>query len=413
QFCWASQASRRFFAYEDYLRRTDQHLGQGSGHASSGQGSSSAGMSSNIPEVLVDIPRDGDPRVGPLDPFLTEQREKQPSISAAYKNLKICKEKIGRATVKGPVGGNRWEDLNVLANDDYNPIFDGTPSSDGAGLSQASPLEQGHLSVGLIAGEVAGGLDVNLSAPEGSTSLQAIHDLLTTVPEPEFPDYPDFNFIESDGGTGRSDDFLHSGASWHDPTRGGRDPKEAKRGEQRCGPLHRGVYMVRSPAVARSPTIAAVAGTEAISRSPTAISSPSGAGGPLAGGSVDALAGGCSRILEDSHLEVVAGDFGKATCPRDSGGSSLPSSGAQAVDGVLPQPSSSGDLPGLSDAFPSHDIQWPNLSQGALLQETEGALNFLMRGARAIAEENNPPSIEAVRDVFRRNTLAYHLMGHP
>ncbi|MQL74080.1 hypothetical protein Taro_006428 [Colocasia esculenta] len=98
QFRRTSQASRRSFAEEDYLRRTGHHLGQGSGHVSSGQGSSSAGMSTNIPEVLVDIPRDGDPRVGPLDPFLTRRREKQPSISAAFKNLKICKEKIGRAT---------------------------------------------------------------------------------------------------------------------------------------------------------------------------------------------------------------------------------------------------------------------------------------------------------------------------
>ncbi|MQM04827.1 hypothetical protein Taro_037633 [Colocasia esculenta] len=98
QFRRASQASRRSFAEEDYLRRTGQHLGQGSGHASSGQGSSSAGMSTNIPELPVDIPRDRDPRVGLLDPFLTRRREKQPSISAAVKNLKICKEKIGRAT---------------------------------------------------------------------------------------------------------------------------------------------------------------------------------------------------------------------------------------------------------------------------------------------------------------------------
>ncbi|MQM07553.1 hypothetical protein Taro_040401 [Colocasia esculenta] len=44
QFRRASQASRRSFAEEDYLRRTGQHLDQGSGHASFGQGSSSAGM---------------------------------------------------------------------------------------------------------------------------------------------------------------------------------------------------------------------------------------------------------------------------------------------------------------------------------------------------------------------------------
>ncbi|MQL69354.1 hypothetical protein Taro_001653 [Colocasia esculenta] len=63
QFRRASEASRRSNAEEDYLRRTGHHVGQGSGHGGSRQGSSSAGMSSNIPEVRVDIPRDGDPRV--------------------------------------------------------------------------------------------------------------------------------------------------------------------------------------------------------------------------------------------------------------------------------------------------------------------------------------------------------------
>ncbi|MQL83811.1 hypothetical protein Taro_016317 [Colocasia esculenta] len=63
QFRRASEASRKSNAEEDYLRRTGRHVGQGSGHGGSGQGSSSAGMSSNIPEVPVDIPRDGDPRV--------------------------------------------------------------------------------------------------------------------------------------------------------------------------------------------------------------------------------------------------------------------------------------------------------------------------------------------------------------
>ncbi|MQL83772.1 hypothetical protein Taro_016258 [Colocasia esculenta] len=62
QFCRASEASRRSNAEEDYLRRTGHHVGQGSRHGGSGQGSSSAGMSSNIPEVPVDISRDGDPR---------------------------------------------------------------------------------------------------------------------------------------------------------------------------------------------------------------------------------------------------------------------------------------------------------------------------------------------------------------
>ncbi|MQL72484.1 hypothetical protein Taro_004819 [Colocasia esculenta] len=66
QFRRASEASRRSNVEEDYLRRTGHHVGQGSGHGGSGQGSSSAGMSSNILEVPVDIPRDGDPRKAKL-----------------------------------------------------------------------------------------------------------------------------------------------------------------------------------------------------------------------------------------------------------------------------------------------------------------------------------------------------------
>ncbi|MQL70815.1 hypothetical protein Taro_003126 [Colocasia esculenta] len=62
QFRRASQASRRSFAEEDYLRRTGHDLGEGSGHGGRGQGSSSAGKSTNILEVPVDISRDGDPR---------------------------------------------------------------------------------------------------------------------------------------------------------------------------------------------------------------------------------------------------------------------------------------------------------------------------------------------------------------
>ncbi|MQM00044.1 hypothetical protein Taro_032769 [Colocasia esculenta] len=65
-------------------------------------------MSTNIPEVSIDIPRDGDPRVGLLDPFLTKRREKQPSIFAAFKNLKICKERIGRAA-------SRWFFFNSMS----------------------------------------------------------------------------------------------------------------------------------------------------------------------------------------------------------------------------------------------------------------------------------------------------------
>jgi hypothetical protein len=35
-----------------------------------------------------------------MDPFLTRKKDNQPSITAAFKNLKLCKEKIGRATSK-------------------------------------------------------------------------------------------------------------------------------------------------------------------------------------------------------------------------------------------------------------------------------------------------------------------------
>ncbi|MQL73744.1 hypothetical protein Taro_006092 [Colocasia esculenta] len=80
QFRRASEASRRSNAEEDYLRRTGRHVGQGSGHGGSGQGSSSAGMSSNIPEVPVDIPRDGDPREHPLHAWVNASTSVQPEF---------------------------------------------------------------------------------------------------------------------------------------------------------------------------------------------------------------------------------------------------------------------------------------------------------------------------------------------
>lgn len=35
-----------------------------------------------------------------LDSYITQQKKRQPNISATFKNLKLCKEKIGRAASK-------------------------------------------------------------------------------------------------------------------------------------------------------------------------------------------------------------------------------------------------------------------------------------------------------------------------
>ncbi|MQL84431.1 hypothetical protein Taro_016938 [Colocasia esculenta] len=96
---------------------------------------------------------------------------------------------------KGPIEDTPHEDTNALADDDYNPTFDGTPSPDGAGLPRASPLKQGHTSASVVANEKAGCPNVNTSILDGSTLLQVIHDLLTSRLETELPDCPDFNFI--------------------------------------------------------------------------------------------------------------------------------------------------------------------------------------------------------------------------
>ncbi|MQM06701.1 hypothetical protein Taro_039527 [Colocasia esculenta] len=103
QFRRASQASRRSFAEEDYLRRTGHHLGKGSGHGSSGQGSSSGGLSTNIPEVPVDIPRDGDPRgvqnvLNVVEPLVRVLRavdgERRSEMGYLYETMDRAKELI-------------------------------------------------------------------------------------------------------------------------------------------------------------------------------------------------------------------------------------------------------------------------------------------------------------------------------
>ncbi|MQL85710.1 hypothetical protein Taro_018238 [Colocasia esculenta] len=252
-----------------------------------------------------------------------------------------------------------------------SPIM--TPSPNGANLSQALPLEQGHVSTGVIASKVAGGPDVNEPTLEDSASLQAIHNLLTTVPKLEFSDCSDFNFIESDGGNWPQ--VLHSAMMISSRTEflGMTPPEEGEipsktRGESSDATCLIGEFMVGSLVIAGSPTTATVMGTKVVSHSPVAISSPIKVGGPLAG----------------PALEVAVGDSSKVACPRDFSESSFPSSGAQVAGGVLPQLSSSEAPPGLSDAFPSRDISWPNLSQGAPMLGTEGALEIFMGAARTI-----------------------------
>ncbi|MQM01291.1 hypothetical protein Taro_034041 [Colocasia esculenta] len=82
-----------------------------------------------------------------------------------------------------------------------------------------------------------------------------------------------------------------------------------------------------------------------------------------------------------------------------------------AADGDSLQPTSGEILPGECSTFPGHDVSWPDAPQGGQVPGAEGALEFLMRSARAAMQTSNPPSIEVVRDVLQRNTLAYHLMG--
>ncbi|MQL74083.1 hypothetical protein Taro_006436 [Colocasia esculenta] len=290
---------------------------------------------------------------------------------------------------KGPIGDTLHEDANALADDNYNPTFDGTSSPDEVGLPRASPLEQGHASAGVVADEEAGCPDMNISTLDGSTSLQTIHDLLTSGLEMELPNCADFNFIESDGRTWSH--VLHSANT-------------ARFIEG---------FIADSPAIADPPPTVAVVGTGPISFSLATTFSPPGAGGPSTGGSADALVGGCSCLSEDPSLKAVAGDAREAACPEEGSGSDPSSSGAQAVDGDLLQPSLSEASLGSSGAFSSHDVSWPDFPQDVPVPGTERALEFLMGSIRTVMLASDPPPIKAVRNALRRNTRAYHLMGYP
>ncbi|MQM00111.1 hypothetical protein Taro_032842 [Colocasia esculenta] len=84
-----------------------------------------------------------------------------------------------------------------------------------------------------------------------------------------------------------------------------------------------------------------------------------------------------------------------------------------AIGGSLLPPSLSEVSLKGPDAFPGHDILWPDAPQEGQVRGVEGMLSLFMASARAVMEESSPPSIEAVRAVLRRSTLAYHLMGFP
>ncbi|MQL78998.1 hypothetical protein Taro_011422 [Colocasia esculenta] len=127
---------------------------------------------------------------GPLQ-LATRGRPSRPSplVGAASRAL-------GR---EDSAGAMPRDDVNLPADDDYNPTFDGTPSPNVAGLPQASPTEKGYASAGIIAGEGVEHPDATTSVTEGSTSLQAIHALLTSGPEMGLPGFSDFAFGMPEG----------------------------------------------------------------------------------------------------------------------------------------------------------------------------------------------------------------------
>ncbi|MQM21197.1 hypothetical protein Taro_054231 [Colocasia esculenta] len=166
-----------------------------------------------------------------------------------------------------------------------------------------------------------------------------------------------------------------------------------------------------SPAIASPPSTTVAAGMETTSRDAAVASSSSGASEPLSGRSADASAEECLCLPEAPSLETTTGEAGGAASPGEGNRSVPTPSGAQGGD--LLQPPSSEVLFGEPSTFPDHSVSWPGAPQGTQMPETDGMLESFMRFARAVMEESSPPSVEAVRDVLQRSTLAYHLMGCP
>ncbi|MQL95037.1 hypothetical protein Taro_027689, partial [Colocasia esculenta] len=250
--------------------------------------------------------------VGPLQP-VTRGRASRPSPSDGAALRSPRSADLAGATP------TPCDDANPLADDDYNPTFDGTPSSDAADLTWASLAEQGranirlsraisqfyycclgsnnflpfvffslsgHAPASIIAGEGAGCPDVPVAAGEGSPSLQAVHDLLTSGPETGLPGYSDFNFIESDERAWPH--VLHSvmaiSSTVELPTAS--PPEEGEIPRRTNGESDDTVCLIMelmeaSPAAASPPSVAGVVGAEMTSRDAVAASSLPGAREPL------------------------------------------------------------------------------------------------------------------------------------
>ncbi|MQL85642.1 hypothetical protein Taro_018158 [Colocasia esculenta] len=328
-------------------------------------------------------------------------------------------------------GATPREDIIPPADDDYNPTFDGTPSPDVAGLSLSPPPKQGYVPTEVAVGE---GVEHPVAAVPvvGETpSLQAIHDLLVSGPVTKLPNFSDFAPSILEGGGWRQ--ALHSAMAVTFTTTlpTASPPEEGKVTQGTTGEGDDGAELVAerieiSPPAAILPSTPVEAGAENVSRSVVAALLLPEASGPLPGGSSDALAvEGLRAVAEEAVGEVPAagGDEGVSFPPKVQavgGGSFPPSSGEVSFEAWFGVPDrigpiranrcGSGEEPGT---FPEHEILWPDVPQEGQLRGADGMLDFFVASARGFMGESNPPSVEAVRRVLRRSTLAYHLMGCP
>ncbi|MQL89284.1 hypothetical protein Taro_021863 [Colocasia esculenta] len=341
-------------------------------------------------------------------------REAGPSQPAARGRTPDPSSSAGVAT-STPGGGDVAEDTprdNVVpqVDDDYNPTFDGTSSPDGAGTSQASPTGPGYIPADAIAAEGVEHPAAIAPVVGGTPSLQAIHDLLMSGSESELPGFSDFapSILEG-GGWQRA---LHSAMAVTSaavlPTASPPEEGEVARGAAGDGDDGAEIaaeMMEAGPPEAIPPPTVAVGGAEdAPRRIAPALFLP-GASELPPGGKSDALVEGRSPVAVGESVGAVPATEGgdDASFPPDT----------QAIgNSLLPPSSSEVSLEG-PDAFPRHDILWPDVPQEGLVRGVEGMLSLFMTSARAVMEESSPPSVEAVRGVLRRSTLAYHLMGCP
>ncbi|MQL73145.1 hypothetical protein Taro_005499 [Colocasia esculenta] len=234
---------------------------------------------------------------GPLQPA-ARGRASRPSPSDG--------EALRSPRGEDPARATPHEDAIPLADDDYNPTFDGTPSLDVADLPRASPTEQGHALAIIMAGEGVGCPDVTVPIVDGSAVLQAIHNLLTSGLETGLPDCSDLTFVESDERAWPQ--VLHSAmvisSTTELPTAS--PPEEGEIPRRTSGESSDTVRLIAelmetSPTAASPPT-AGVAGAETTSCDAAVASSLPGTSEPLPGGSLDASARECLHLPEPLSL---------------------------------------------------------------------------------------------------------------